>query len=222
MLPPIPAEVPLSFIEYKVFYREPLIHAAKLYSEVTPAVFHAMHPWHISLENVSYRQNAANLGEVAVTFLLLGGRVALTITLGFASVLVRDPNWSEAQLLTDIVRAGNGALFGSRNGLVSANQRVSVAMHVKPLTGQIKDLLARIVHPSQGVLTDSDVTAYGFSVYREDCSWLVDKSVLYSDALFVRVERVTGATIPIEEIASTLRKDEMILMDLLNLDIGLT
>jgi hypothetical protein len=216
------AEVPLSFFEYKVSYEEPLIHAQKLYTEVTPAVFHALRNWNVALENVSARQNPTTFGEVAVTFSLLGGRVVWTVTLGFASVVVRDPDWSEAELLADIVKAGTGAVFACA-GLVAALQRATIAMHVKPVSGRIKDFVTNIVRlPTQGTLTDGNIKAYGFSVYRQDSSWVVDTSASYSDALFMRIEHVMGAQVPFDEIASVLRRDETTLLDLLHLDIGLT
>lgn len=215
------AEIPLSFFEYKVFYEEALLPPQTLYSEVTPAVFRAFREWNVALENVSYKQDPTNLGEVAVTFALLGGRVGFTVALGFASLLVRDPDWSEAQLIARIVRAGTAAVFRSGK-VLAAHQRAAIAMHLKPASGGAKELVADVIQPREGVLTTQDVKGYGFSAYRQDSSWVVDTSALYPEALFVRIEHALSAEVSFEEISSTLRQDEIALMSLLQLDIGVT
>lgn len=220
MSPTTYAEIPQSFLEYKVSYQEALLPPQALSSQITPVVFRALREW-VALENVSYKQDPANLGEVTVTFSLLGGRVALTIALGFASLLVRDPNWSQAQLIAGIARTGMAALFSSGE-IVAGPQRATIAMHVKPASGRTKELVADLIRPREGALTTEDVSGYGLSVYRQNSSWVVDTSALYSEALFIRIERSFGAEVQFEEISSTLRKDEIELMNLLQLDIGAT
>jgi len=212
------ADIPLSFLEHRAVYSEPMLQVQRLYSDVSQAVFQAFRDWNVALENVSYKQTPVNLAEVSVAFALLGGRLGFTVGLASASLLVKDPSWSEADLVTSIAKAGIGAVVQS-GAVTVAQQRSTIAMHVKPVSGQIKEFVAGLIRPSEPALTAEDVRAYGFSMYRQDSSWVVDTSASYPDALFVRIERVSGPNVSFEQIASTLRQDESTLLGLLRLDV---
>ena len=213
------ADVQLSFFEYRAAYREPMSSTQTLYTEMPQIVLRALKEWNVGLENVAYRQNATNLGEVSVTFGLFGGRIGFTVGLGSASLVVKDPNWSETELVARICKAGLTAVVESGD-VVIAQQRATITMHLRPRLGQIRDFVARVIRPSDGVLTGPDIKAYGFSVYREDCSWVVDASVLYPSALFIRIERGVAPSVPFAEIANLLRKEETDLLGLLGLEVA--
>lgn len=212
------AEIPLSFFEHRAVYEQPLLQAQRLYSEVSEAVFRAFRNWNVTLENVSYRQNPTNLAEVSVTFVLLGGRLAFTVGLASVSLLMKDPSWSETELVTSIAKAGVGAVVESA-AVTLGQQRSTIAMHLKPVSGQVKDFVSALIRPSEAALTGDDVRAYGFSVYRQDSSWVVDTSASYPDALFVRIDRTSAPNVPFEQIASTLQQEEITLLGLLHLDV---
>ena len=212
------AAIPQSFFEYRAAYRDPVFPVPKLYSEVTEAVLSAFRPWNVTLENVAYRQNPANLGEVSVTFSLLAGRITFTVGLGSMSVIVSNPTWSESDLITNVLRAGLSGIVGAAS-LAVGEQRATLAMHVKPAEGSIKELVTALAKPTQGALMGGDVRGYGFSVYRQQSSWVVDTSALHRDALFVRIEHVVGPEVSLEEIAARLRADEIALLNLMNLQV---
>src|SRR2546425_12318944 len=100
------ADIPLSFFEYRAVYREPIFDFHKLYGEVSQAVFRAFREWNVSLENVSHKQNPLNFSEVSTTFSLFGGRLAFNVGLGASGLLVTNPSWSEADLISKIANAG--------------------------------------------------------------------------------------------------------------------
>ena len=212
------AATPLSFFEHRAIYREPMLQVPNLYSNVSQAVFKAFHEWNVQLEHVSYKQNPVNLGEISVTFALLAGRIDFTVGLGASHLLVRDPNWSEVDLVTRIAKAGIRAAVDSA-GVTVTQQRSTIAMHLKPVSGQIKEFVTGLMRPTEGLLTGEDVLGYGFSLYKQDSSWVVDTSAVYPEALFVRIQRLSGAGASFEQIAATLREDETSLFGLLRLDV---
>src|ERR1700734_619040 len=169
------ADIPLSFFEYRAIYQDPVFNIQKMYWDVSQAVFRAFRPWNISLENVSYKVNPTNYSEVSSTFTLLGGRVAFTISLGQTVLVVKDPNWSEAEFIMTLLKAGMAAVSGA-SGVTIEKQRASVLMHVRPVSGAIKDFVLGFGKFGRSELLGEDVRSYGISVYREESNWVVDAS----------------------------------------------
>jgi hypothetical protein len=212
------ADIPLSFFEYRAIYQEPIFNAQKLYWGVSEAVFRAFRGWNITLENVSHKQNPLNFGEIATTFVLFGGRFVFTVGLGPTTLLAKDLNWSETELIMNIGKSGMAAVLTS-GGMIIEQQRASIAMHLRPSSGSIKDITLRLARPIGSELLDSEVRSYGLSVYRQDSSWVVDASAAYANALFVRIDHILGPKVPFEEIASRLKIDEIKLLNLLKLEV---
>src|SRR5713101_7853753 len=109
----IHADIPLSFFEYHATFQEPLFDVPRFVSDVVKAVFREFRRLDIALENVTPKPNPPNLGEVAVTFALFGGRVTFTVRLGSIALVVQNPNWSEEPLIADVVRTGVAAVLDS-------------------------------------------------------------------------------------------------------------
>jgi hypothetical protein len=212
------AGIPLSFFEYRATYQEPFFAFHKLYQDVCQTVFRSLRPWNISLEAVSLKLNPVNFGEVQASFTLFGGRLAFNVGLGASVLVVKDPNWSEAELITNIAKAGMNAVISS-TGVTVEKQKASIAMHVKPDLGSAKDFVLGFARVGASELLGSSFKAYGISVYKDDTTWVVDASASYTDALFIRIDHVSGAEANFEKIASKLRDDESKILDLLRLEV---
>jgi len=211
------ADIPQSFFEYYAGYQEPILDLLRFYSQLPHAVYQAFRGFNLSLENIAHKQNPLNLGEVASTFVLFGGRFVFTIKLNSASLVVNNPNWSEIELVTGVVRAGMAAISGSDVRL--DKQRATIAMHLKPVSGSIKQFVSGLAQPTAKELLSDDVRAYGVSAYRQDSTWVIDASVLDPQALFVRIDNLHGPSVTFEKIASKLRTDETRLLELLQLEV---
>ncbi len=214
----IHADVPLSFFEYRAIHQEPIFDLQGFSSEVLRSVFGAFRSFNVSLENVSYKQNPLNFGEVGTTFVLFGGKLAFTVGLGSTVMAVHNPNWSELGLITSVAKAGMAAVL-SGGSVRLERQRATLGIHLKPASGSMKDLVSTLAQPTVTDFIGSDVRGYGISVYREDSVWVVDASVSYPDALFVRIDRILAPNVPFEEIASKLMNDELRLLELLRLEV---
>src|SRR2546427_9367977 len=76
------AEVKLSNIELRANFREPIIAAWDPQGTLVPALFRAFREWGLSLEQISWRKDPQNAGEVAITLTLLNGRMTFTTVSG--------------------------------------------------------------------------------------------------------------------------------------------
>lgn len=212
----IHAEVLSSFLEYRADYREPILDLLKFHGQIAPSVFHALREWNVTLESVSLKQDPANLNEVSAAFALLGGRVSLRVGLGTTGLHASNPNWSEATLLCRIAQAGVESVIKA-GAVIIQQQHATVGMHIRPLSGALRDVVSKAVGLHAPELQGGDVRAYGVSVYRTDSAWVVDASALNPEALFIRIDRLDRSGASIEDIAAHLRKDESAVLDLLQL-----
>jgi len=62
------------------------------------------------------------------------------------------------------------------------------------------------------------IKMYGISVYQDDSSFVIDKSVRYLDSAFVRLYRRVGPSTSFREIAEILHQDELRALGLLGLE----
>ena len=98
--------------------------------------------------------------------------------------MVTNPNWSEAALVQAIRDQAMSAVQSSKNGVIREHT-VTLAIHLRPQGKSLKELTARFRILDAGPGIDDRARGFGFSVYGEDISWLVDLSAVYSDALFL-------------------------------------
>ena len=214
----IAAQVQLPFFSYRLIFQDQLFDLDKLDSVASKAAFLAFRPWNISLENVTFKENAANLAEEATNFSLLGGKITFGITPGGCTVGVANPNWSEADLITKVTTAGTQAVLKATGAGVD-KQHGSIIMHLIPQTGRALDITSRFVSLDLHKVIGAPVHSLGFAVHRDDLVWVVDKSASFQNALFVRLDRWFGPTDLFEQIARQLNDDESKLLDMLGLEV---
>ncbi len=212
----VPAKVPLAFLESRFVFRDPLFAQWTANGEIVSAVYRAFQEWKINLENVSWKQNAANYGEIQVTFNLLNWKILFNVGLGAVTVSVNNPDWSEAAFISRIAKAGIDAVQASAKAAVE-KQLITLSMHLQPQGRSVREITSKFVRLGGEGEKGEKVRAYGFSVYREDSYWVVDSSALYSEALFLKIFRTFGGTVPFEQMAGTLNKEENDVLELLEL-----
>ena len=213
-----PAEIPLCVFEYRATFQDPIFAAFERPEIIAGALYHSFREWNVTFENISWKALPVNASDLQIVCDLFNKRVTFTVTLGVVSVLVTNPNWSEAALIEAIVRSGMSAVQTSTNGLTK-EQGATLALHLKPQGESTEEVTARFRAIPSGPGIDKDTRAFGFSVYGRDITWLVDLSAIYPGSVFVRTTRVFGPSIPFEEIARSLKKDEDDILEILQLRI---
>src|SRR5437660_1459173 len=126
-----PAQLMLSFLEYRGFYREPILEAWAQRGALTLSLFRAFRQWNVGLENISEKQDPANASEAQITVDLFNKRASFILGIGSASLFFTNPIWEEADLITQVVRAGMDAIKTSVKVEVE-KQQLTLPMHLKP------------------------------------------------------------------------------------------
>lgn len=213
----IVAHVQAPFFLYRLLFKTPLFDLEKLDDVAAKAAFTAFRQWNISLENITFKDDAKNLAEEATDFALFGGRVNFSIAPGGCALAVRNPNWSEADLIAKVAAAGTDAVLKAIREEAD-KQFGSILMHLTPSSGTIGDLTAKFINFDAKALVGPP-QCYGFSVHRDDMLWVVDRSALFQNSLFVRIDRWFPAEESFEQMAMQLRGDEDKLLELLGLEV---
>jgi len=214
----IKAEVGQPSFAYRLFFKDPLFDLDELDNVASKAAFSAFRPWNVSLENVTFKENAANLAEEATNFNILNGKITFSITPGGCAIWVTTPNWSEAELIAKVVAAGTQAVLQAI-GATADKQFGSIFMHLIPQIGTALDITSKFVRLDVGNVRGAPVHSLGFAVHRDDLVWVVDKSASFPNALFVKLERWFGPSDSFEQIATQLNDDESKLLDMLGLEV---
>jgi hypothetical protein len=210
------ARVLKSFLEYRATYGRPLLSSTLLFSELAPAVFESLEKWDATLENFSWKHNPANAGEVQAAFHLAKGRISMGLWLGYFGLFVTDPAWEEAGSLVEMIDAATASLTASKKVQIT-KRHVSIWMHLRPEGRSRKDITGQFVRLPEG--QSNGATGYGLSVYRGDSAWVVDTSALFSDALFVKINRTFASGSSSSEVAEVMRKEEGAVLSTLGLEV---
>lgn len=211
-----PAEISLCVFEYRSTFQDPIFAAFERPAIIADALYRSFREWNVTFENISWKALPVNANDLQIVCELFNRRVTFTVMLGVVNVLVTNPNWSEVALIEALVRSGMDAVQASTNG-ITREQGVTLALHLKPQGKSTGEVTARFRAIPSGPGIDKDTKAFAFSVYGRDITWLVDLSAIYPGAVFVRTSRVFGPSIPFEEIARSLKKDEDDILEILEL-----
>lgn len=206
-------------MDYRVFYKEPVFDLWDRRGAVAQTLFRAFRQWNVGAENINRSPNPADSGESLVSVELLNKRVLFSVGLTSAGAVVTRPAWDEQAQLLAIASAGIEAVRSILTVSMS-RQVVSLAMHLQPQGRTILDITSNFVRPIAAFAGQDTPTAFGFSVYSENAAWVVDRSALFSNTLFIRLTRSFPADQTLAEVANTLRKDEEKTLGILGLRIA--
>jgi hypothetical protein len=219
----VPITFPLTYFEYKATFADPLF---ELWSApdraLQKALYKALTPWGITLDNVLFPTQPKNTAEWQLTFNLLQHRSSITLGIGGITLSVNNPDWSQAGLVSAIAGAAVGAVRGA-GGTSLANQITTLAMHLTPLGTTARHIMAPFVNLREGVRSRlGEPKNLGFSIYGQSAVWVVDASAVFSESLFVRLLRTHGGDIGIAEILEALEGDERGILSMLGLHENVT
>jgi hypothetical protein len=207
------AEIVESYFEYNAKVSNPMFAAWTLPNALVAALFPILKAWDVEPGDISWNKESASFQDLQVTFNV--SRLRAIIKVGIESIVCIgvNPDWSEAPALVDLFQVAIGAVCKTGHTEIASHED-ALAMHVTPGDKNFREIMAKLV--SQNLLGSAQM--YGASVYREDSSLVLDKSVRYKDALFVRLHRTLPIGIDFMQVAKILFDDEVRTLRLLGLE----
>ncbi|MFV1980023.1 MAG: hypothetical protein ACC655_02625 [Rhodothermia bacterium] len=207
-----------AFLEYGSVYDEPALEkwdAGKL----SQALLRSLGQWGVSLEDISVSQSAANAAEVHTRIELFSRKVVLEVGIGQLRFSADDPDWGNAETLVEVVEK---TLSGVRSVLgVSIDRHwATLAFHFSVQGREPGELTKAFLNPVSELLDEPGVRSFGVSVYREDGHFVLDTSVMYPNALFMRILREFPGDVSFRKVGETIYEEEARYLRMLGLEVG--
>jgi hypothetical protein len=159
----------------------------------------------VALENITWNQAPKNAGELQLTFGIPSLLAGIQVGIGGVTMSAFDPDWSRAPELASLFQTGLEALKKS-TGQNLQSQLITLGLHVKPGIKPFKEIMGQFVDAK--ALGAADAAMYGFSVYLNDYSFVIDSSGVVAGGIFIKLIRSFTAESRFEDMASALYKDE--------------
>ena len=176
----------------------------------------ALRPNGVELTDLSMNKDATNLGETQLNVSIRRLNAAARIGLDAVVFNVANPDWGMAPDLVQVFDRIADIICGIVHARPTS-QKAILAFHV---TAGTIDLRAKTAS-----LVNSDLLAgsvfCGVSLHRENGAVIIDKSLKFPNAAFVRIERLHTGDAVFSEVATSLYDDEIAALRLLGIE-GIT
>ena len=193
-----------SYFEYKADFHAPMFDAWGVPNLLASSLFPQLRRWGITLADITWSKEPRNYKEIQLTITVLRMNASVHLGVDSATFTALDPDWSRASALVELFET---AMASVRNvtGAQIASQEAALTFHVVPGQENLSVLTARLVN----VDVLGTARMYGIALYREDSSLVMDKSLRYDGAVFIRLNRAFSGSASFSEIAAVLYKDEV-------------
>lgn len=158
----------------------------------------------VELTDISFNNSAANLEEVALSIAVRKRNAAFRISLDSATYFVANPNWGEAAAVVSMFDQISGKIYDVAQAH-PARQESTLCFHVTPGPLNFGKITAGLVRED---LLDGGFF-WGVSIHGSEGVLVIDRSLRYDGAAFVRLQRRSGGGTPLADIARQLYEDEL-------------
>ncbi|MGI9073512.1 MAG: hypothetical protein ACR2JB_19875 [Bryobacteraceae bacterium] len=206
------ANIPESFLEHRQSFAAPWVDRWILPNPFISAIHGALKELGVELTDFSFNKDAISIGDTFLNIAIRRLNAAVRIGLDSVTFSAANPDWGTAPRLissfeqvTHVVRE-----------IVRTNpafQETTLALHVSSETVDLRTATASLVNKE--LLGES--VFYGISLHRGTGTLMIDKSLRYDHAAFVRLQRRSLGEDSFAEIASKLYEDEVFAFRLLGL-----
>lgn len=201
------ADIQQAFLEYRANFQEPIASSwyGRRQGEIIAALHKALSPWGVGLENIVWNQAPKNLGEVQLTFGVPSLFASIQVGIGGVTMNALNPDWSRAAQFISLFQTAVDTLRGTIEQELQS-QQITLGFHIKPGVRPFRENLSQFVNA--GMLGSEDAAMFGVSVYYRDFLFVIDRSAVILDGVFIKLTRIFPAATRFEEVAGTIYKDE--------------
>lgn len=202
--------VPEAFFEHRQSFADPWIERwpNPFVAELVPPLRAAG----VELTDFSMNKDAANIGELYLNISIRRLNAAVRIGLDTLTFIAANPNWEIAPQLVAIFDRISSQV---RNvvGISPKSQEATLAFHVSPGTLDFGKITASLVNGN----VVGECLFCGVSLYKSDGALVIDKSLRYEGAAFVRLQRRFAGDALLSDVAAQLYQDEVAALRLLGI-----
>lgn len=213
-------EIPFSIFEYSATFTKPIVSAWPRSAEIIQSYLEALQPWGFGFPGVEM-STSNRLADHSITFLQPPSaspvRFKLWLGLGKLTVTVEQPDWNDAENVLKFCQTAIEIAVRVAHAEVAAHE-VTLGLHIQSATTPRQEVTARLVGAPARELLDGELHGQGIILYKGDANIIIDNSLAYANALFVRIQRRFSAGVELRTVAETLLADETKLWNILDLE----
>ena len=205
--------IPISFFEATFNYKEPNVMLWLERATVVQALFTALKPWHIAVDNVEII-TTGKPSEQGLKFKLPQKQIAFFFSATLCKFSKDNADWESAEETINIMDVAFSTL--ARSGKVeAATIETVIALHLQPKALSFMKILGPFV-PTQLAALDKEVKTMASITKWDKRKVILDGSGQLANGIFLRFEREFDAKATYQQIAEQLRADEEALFALLD------
>lgn len=212
----IKAETKFSNFQYSGFFSEPVFEPIVLYSTIG-AVYEGLKPLNISPGDVKYLGvGLTSPNDHLVSFELAKNHYTLSLALAGFTLKANFVDWSQAPVISEIIKTTSNVLHKAANRTVNRHefhimmQVVVDSVSTKELTRALSISVSRPAN---------DVEFHGIILHTSTGMFVVDKSTVNENGLFLHILRKFSGELDIDRMAKVLHDEEAWLSATLGIEI---
>lgn len=214
------AEIAFSQLDYTATFGRPILEAWSSPAKLIAAVLDALRPSGYQLDGVEANVQTRKLDEYRIVFQRTKPAFpARSLTLGLAKVDVTAQNldWTEAN---QFISEQSAALDAIRTvgGAEIESQQLITGIHIQLKDRLRQDVTAPLASSVTLGLLDGKADFCGTILLQEKTVLVIDASLGFANALFVRIKREHPPAASFQQLAEALRNDEQRIFDVLGLE----
>ena len=199
------ANIPESLFELNVEFQEPMLEAWNKHPYgIVEALYQALKAWGVTLENAMWEKDPKTIRDARVAFEIPRASSIIRAGLETLSFTAFNQDWESAPQILPLFGAVTAKVvnFGS---VAVSDFRTILALHVIPGPRPFVESMRNLVNAK----ALGQAQMYGFSIYNQDSTIMLDKSVKYPGGVFVRLDRNFPGTTLFKEIVAALHQDQV-------------
>jgi hypothetical protein len=188
--------IPESFLEQRQVFPSAWVDRWTIPNPFIGRLFSLLRSSGVELTDFSFNKDASNVGDTYLNIAMRKLNSAIRVGLESVTYIVANPDWRIAPQLVepfDSVSA-NIQEFTSET---PNSQQMTLAFHVAPGTVDLREKTSQLV--KRELL--GEAVFYGISLHHEHSSVVIDKSLRYEGAAFIRLQRSFHGALTFAEIA---------------------
>jgi hypothetical protein len=200
-------ETHFSFFEVEIEFTEP---ALKLWLDriaIVEAVYAAMHPWNITVDDVEVI-TTGKPSEQGVRFKIPEKRSSFFFGAAACKFARDNTNWNTAEETISILDAALKA-FSSQSQVTFKTFKTAVALHVQPKVKPFVEIMQPIIPANMAALEGEPCKTMAIILKWPTRRVTIDGSAQLANGLFIRYERDFSGDATFDIMAKQLYADEM-------------
>jgi len=204
--------IPEAFLEHRQLFPRSWVNQWVIPNPFISGLHEALSDYDVVLSDFAFAKDAANVGDTALNLLIRKLNAGIKIGLDSISFTVANPNWADATGLSTALER-TAEVVHRIVGDSPRSQETTLAFHVVAGSTDLTAATAELVNTA--LFGQADF--YGVSINRHTGQLLIEKSVKYENAAFVRVQHRFSGGEAFSVIADKMYGEQLFSLQLLKL-----